>query len=429
MAALEGETMSNVYLSAFGGSGENGRNCYTIGVGDAFILLDCGVKREIVDGKVGFYPALTKEIVSKIKAVFLSHCHEDHVAGLPLLYELGYRGKVYGTRETIAETLGFVKKWMGYVEKNHGVLPFKPESADLIEFAPVELGAQEIEGIQIETGRSGHVLGGVWYIFTIGGKRLLYTGDMCREPGVLAFDQPGSCDAAVMNAAYAGKKIVQSEQFASLLNSVKTCALAGGKVLLPVPPKGRGIEIAQFLGTQLADTGIPVFVESQVEKSYKQLATQDKWIKPGILSEFPASLHVLSSDEERDAAMAVTGGAVYITPDGMLSTELGLMYFEKLKGDAANKVIISGHAAKGTAGAGVLDDGYRAANGVLAAGEKIVFKVHMDDDDIREMCRLTGAKQAVLFHSDEPLTRNVKALLKEDGAQGLTIEYPQKAVV
>jgi len=421
--------MNNVYLSAFGGSGENGRNCYTIGVDDEFILLDCGVKREIMDGQVGFYPALTREIVSKIKAVFLSHCHEDHVAGLPLLYELGYKGKVYGTRETIAETMGFVKKWMGYVEKNHGVLPFKSESADLIQLATLELGKQEIEGISLETGRSGHVLGGVWYIFTIGEKRLLYTGDMCCEPGVLAFDQPGECDAAIMNAAYAGKKIVQSEQFASLLNSVKTCALAGGKVLLPVPPKGRGIEIAQFLGAQFANTGIPVYVESQVEKSYKQLATQENWIKPGILAEFPASLHVLSTDEERTAALAVPGGAVYITPDGMLSTELGLSYFAALKGDAANKVIISGHAARGTAGAGVLDDAYRAANGVLAAGEKIVFKVHMDDDDIVQMCLLTGAKQVVLFHSDEPLTRNVKERLQANGAQGLTIEYPEKAIV
>ena len=419
--------MSNVYLSAFGGSGENGRNCYTIGMGDEFILLDCGVKREIVDGQVGFYPALTKEIVSKIKAVFLSHCHEDHVAGLPLLYELGYTGKVYGTRETIAETMGFVKKWMAYVEKNHGVLPFKAESADLIDLAPIELGVQEIEGIQLETGRSGHVLGGVWYIFTIEGKRLLYTGDMCREPGVLAFDQPGSCDAAIMNAAYAGKKIVQSAQFDALLASVKETALAGGKVLLPVPPKGRGIEIAQFLGEKLKDSGIPVFVESAVEKSYKQLATQESWIKPGILSEFPANLHVLSSDEEREAAWTVSGGAAYITPDGMLSTELGLQYFAALKGDAANKVIISGHAAKGTAGAGVLDESYRAANGVKAAGEKIVFKVHMDDDDIIEMCSLTGAKKAVLFHSDAPMTQNVKARLAEIGSEGLTIQYPQKA--
>ncbi len=421
--------MNNVYLSAFGGSGENGRNCYTIGVEDEFILLDCGVKREIVDGQVGFYPALTKEIVSKIKAVFLSHCHEDHVAGLPLLYELGYTGKVYGTRETIAETMGFVRKWMGYVEKNHGVLPFMPESADLIQLAEIELGAQEIEGIAFETGRSGHVLGGTWYIFAIEGKRLLYTGDMCREPGVLAFDQPGKCDAAIMNAAYAGKKIVQSEQFAALLDSVKETALAGGKVLLPVPPKGRGIEIAQFLGAQLKDTDIPVFVESAVEKSYKQLAMQENWIKPGILSEFPANLHVLSTDEARADALAFAGGAVYITPDGMLSTELGLMYFAALKGDSSNKVIISGHAAKGTAGAGVLDESYRAANGVKAAGEKIVFKVHMDDDDIVAMCRDTGAKQAVLFHSDAVNTTAVKARLAQDGVAGLTIQYPEKADV
>lgn len=421
--------MNNVYLSAFGGSGENGRNCYTIGVGDNFILLDCGVKREIVDGQVGFYPSLTKEIVAKIKAVFLSHCHEDHVAGLPLLYELGYTGKVYATKETIAETIGFVKKWMGYVEKNHGVLPFHPEMADKIELCPIELGAQEVEGIRFETGRSGHVLGGVWYLFDIEGKKLLYTGDMCREPGVLAFDQPGKCDAAVMNAAYAGKKIVQSAQFDTLLTSVKTTAMAGGKVLLPVPPKGRGIEIAQFLGKELAGSGIPVFVENAVEKSYKQLVTQDQWIKPGILSEFPASLHVLGDDEAREKALTVSGGAVYITPDGMLSTELGLKYFAALKGDAANKVVISGHAAKGTAGAGVLDEEYRKANGVLAAGEKIVFKVHMDDDDIREMCALTGAKQAVLFHSDAPATANVKAMLAQDGREGLTIQYPERADV
>ena len=137
--------MDNIYLSAFGGSGENGRNCYTIGIGEEFLLLDCGVKREIVDGQVGFYPSLTKEVVANIKAVFLSHCHEDHVAGLPLLYELGYQGNVYGTKETIAETTGFIKKWMGYVEKNKGVLPYQKEMVDKISFVPIELGVQEVE--------------------------------------------------------------------------------------------------------------------------------------------------------------------------------------------------------------------------------------------------------------------------------------------
>ena len=421
--------MDNIYVSAFGGSGENGRNCYTIGIGKQFLLLDCGVKREIVDGQVGFYPSLTKEEVANIKAVFLSHCHEDHVAGLPLLYELGYTGNVYGTKETIEETTGFIKKWMGYVEKNKGVLPYQKEMVDKISFVPITLGKKEIEGITVEVGRSGHVLGGVWYVFTIEGKRILYTGDMCREPGVLAFDCPPSCDSAIMNAAYAGKNIVQSEQFTDLLNSVKKCVVEGGKVLLPVPPKGRGIEIAQFLGTELSECNIPIFVENAVYTSYKQLATEESWIKEGILSEFPSSLTVLNTDDEREQAIKTIGGAIYITPDGMLSTDLGLMYFEKLKGDAANKVIISGHAAKGTAGAGVLDEEYRKANGVLAKGEKIVFKVHMDDEDIRAMCQITGTKKAVLFHSDEVATHKIKAMLAEDGVEGLTLQYPQKAYV
>ena len=93
---------NTVYLSSLSGSGENGRNCHLIEYNDKIILLDCGVKREIIDGTVGFYPGLTKEIVNKISCVFLSHCHEDHVAALPLLYHLGYKGLVYATKETIA---------------------------------------------------------------------------------------------------------------------------------------------------------------------------------------------------------------------------------------------------------------------------------------------------------------------------------------
>lgn len=66
----------------------------------------------------------------------------------------------------------------------------------------------KFKGLRIETGRSGHVLGGYWYIFTINGKQ-----------------------------------INQQEQYAALRESVKTCVESGGKVMLPVPPKGRGIDI------------------------------------------------------------------------------------------------------------------------------------------------------------------------------------------
>lgn len=424
MVHKEGEAMDKVYLSALGGSGENGRNCYMIEMPDGYVLLDCGVKREIIDGQVGFYPSLTKELVAKIKAVFLSHCHEDHVAGLPLLYELGYKGKVYASEETILEVPKFIKKWMDYVEKKQGTLPYKREALEEIQFEVVGLGRGEVAGIQVETGRSGHVLGGMWYIFDILGKRILYTGDMCMQPGVLAWDNPGTCDAAIMNAAYAGKQISQSEQFETMLNAVQSCAMAGGKVMLPVPPKGRGIEIAQFLGKNLSDTKI--FVEEAVASSFKELSTKHEWIKKGVLSEFPKNLEIIRTEEERIAACQIEGGAVYITPDGMITTEIGLKYFDYVKKDANNKVIITGHAAKGTVGAGLLDDVYRKENDIKALGEKVIFKVHMDDEDIRSLSSSIHAKQVILFHSDEGLTVGVKDRLKSDGITAVTLQYPEK---
>lgn len=427
--------MDKIYLTALGGSGENARNCYMVEMTGGNLLLDCGVKREIIDGQVGIYPDLTREIVAEVKAVVLSHCHEDHVAGLPLLYQLGYQGKVYATRETIKEALGFVKKWMRYVKNCNGILPFEEEMAERIQFVALEdieaedtcFRLPEFPQIQIRIGRSGHVLGGIWYHFTVGEKKILYTGDMCRDHSTLAWDQPDACDAAIMNAAYAGIHMDQNKQYEVMLEVVRECVERGGKVMLPVPPKGRGIDITVFLAEKLPDAKL--FVEDVVIKSMKELAGKHEWLKKGVLEKLPENLTVIRSEEERMAALNHEGGAVYLAPDGMISTELSLQYFHALKGDAGNCFVISGHAAIGTAGAGVLDETYRKEHGVQAKGVKVVFKVHMDDDDIYFLCKQVGLKQVILFHSDEPLTRRIKGVLKEEGVNAVTLQYPEKLEV
>lgn len=434
--------MDKIYLTALGGSGENARNSYMMEMSDGNLLLDCGVKREIINGQVGIYPDLNSEIVSGIKAVLLSHCHEDHVAALPLLYQLGYQGKVYGSKETIKEARGFVKKWMNYVKNCHGILPFEEEMADRIEFEAIEDFADknsiakedgfkgknyqipEFPHIKIRIGRSGHVLGGIWYHFTIGDKKILYTGDMCRDHSTLAWDCPEECDAAIMNAAYAGMKMDQSAQYDKLLDAVKKCVEHGGKAMLPVPPKGRGIDITIFLAEKLPE--MKLFVEEVVIKSMKELAGKREWMKPGVLETLPENLTVIRSEEERRNALAYQGGAVYLAPDGMISTELSLSYFHALKNEAGNCFVISGHAATGTAGAGVLDDDYRLEHGVRASGIKVVFKVHMDDDDVQFLCEKVGLKQVILFHSDAPKTERIKNILKAEGINAVTLQYPER---
>ena len=387
-----GPDMEKVCLSSLGGAGENGRNCHLIETAQGLILLDCGVKREIASGQVGQYPALTRELVKNVRAVFLSHCHEDHAAALPLLYELGYEGAVYASPETIRETPAYIRKWMDYVARNGGQLPYGPDAVERLRLIPVRPQTKTLAGIPVEIGRSGHVLGGLWCCFQMEGKRILYSGDMCMEPGLLAWDCPGACDAAILDGAHYGLRLSQEAQYAALLFAVLACLDGGGKVLLPVPPKGRGVELALFLGQRLSC----VMVETAIADGVRELARQTAWLKPGVCPQLPEGVQVLDAE----AALQQVGPTVYLVPDGMLSTSLSLQYYEALKGDPANKIILTGHAAKGTVAAGVLDPAWREAHQVKAGAEKIVFKVHLDDADLERLCARTGAKQVVLFHSD-----------------------------
>ena len=136
-----------IKLYSLGGSGENGRNCYAIEWSEGAILLDCGVKREINENGVGDYPVLTKELVAKLKFVLLSHAHEDHSASLPLIYSMGYRGKVYASRPTANSTPNFIKKWTNFVRENNGVLPFNDELIESVDFGILDIGLNIIDGI------------------------------------------------------------------------------------------------------------------------------------------------------------------------------------------------------------------------------------------------------------------------------------------
>ena len=417
--------MSKVCMSSFGGSGENGRNCHCITVDDQIILLDCGVKREIIDGTVGFYPNLNEEVVKKISCVFLSHCHEDHVASLPLVYHYGYTGKVYATKETIAETVGFIKKWMTFVEKKNGVLPYTQEDVDKIQFEEISLGHQVVEGYDVTLGRTGHVLGASWYVFNFDGKKVLYTGDMVLQSASLQTDIPGQVDGAIMNGAYAGQSLNQQEQYNRLLQNVKDTWSNGGSVLLPIPPKGRGIDITVFLDEHLEEGTI--YVEEAVITSMNALVKQTAWVKEGLSNQLSDKVVVVKNAEDRKEALQHQG--IFITGDGMITTDVSAEYYEAVKGSSKNMILITGHAATGTIAAGVLNDVFRAENGVEAKADKIIFKVHLDDEDIEYMAEATGAKTLVLFHANPEHNVRITERLEKKNIVVTTLQYPNTIAI
>ncbi|MDO9629591.1 MAG: ribonuclease J [Acholeplasmataceae bacterium] len=96
--------MSKIRFFALGGLGENGKNMYAIEVDSQIFILDAGIKypsAELygVDEIIPDYKVLIRA-KDRIRGIFLSHAHEDHISALPhILRDLNV--PVYATNFTM----------------------------------------------------------------------------------------------------------------------------------------------------------------------------------------------------------------------------------------------------------------------------------------------------------------------------------------
>ena len=104
--------MSQIRFFALGGLGENGKNMYVVEVDRSLFILDAGIKypsSELygVDEIIPDYRVLIRA-KDRIKGIFLSHGHEDHIAAIPhLINELNV--PIYATNFTMQLVKDMVK--------------------------------------------------------------------------------------------------------------------------------------------------------------------------------------------------------------------------------------------------------------------------------------------------------------------------------
>ncbi|USG67023.1 MBL fold metallo-hydrolase [Brevibacillus ruminantium] len=427
-------------MTVWGGAGEHGRSSYVIQKDDTRILLDCGGKKEAG----GVYPLLVPHEVAQLDAVFLSHAHEDHSMAIPLLYKFGYEGVVWTTKATADQLPGYYAAWRRYAARHSAEPPYREEDIRAVRFAYLDEAVMAGEWLSISPslricwGRTGHMLGSVWMLLAIEGSSVFFSGDFTGESELLRFDWPGDnlhiweqepIGLSIVDAAYGMDDQSQADKLAELSQQITTAIERGGKVLLPVPVRGRSQDLLVWASETFPQ--VRLLVESDIRDGLEQLLERTDWLHPGAderirLALNAPNMRVIRSSAEREKELAQAKSCIILTGDGMMESERAGWYYEQLRGQTQNTIILTGHLAAESLGRQLLE---KAVPSDHACDVRFIrYKVHQGAGDVRKMLQAVPSRQTLLVHAGKPATDRLAEALFREGFRGLNSLSPGESL-
>ncbi|MGC4085428.1 MAG: MBL fold metallo-hydrolase [Vicinamibacterales bacterium] len=451
-------------LTFLGAAGTVTGSKYLIDTGTSRVLVDCGLFQGLKELRLRNWQPLPLAAAS-IDAVILTHAHLDHSGFLPRLVAEGFKGPVFctaGTRDLCTLVLPDSARIQEedardanryQYTKHHPALPlYSSEDADraLRLLQPTDYGQTTTvaPGIDVEFINAGHLLGSAYTRVRLGGRTILFGGDLGRygRP-VLPDPSPVThADILLVESTYGDRVHPPEDNGAALASIINAVVARGGKLVIPAFAIGRVEEVLYWV-KHLEDTGripkLPVFVDSPMAaKALQFYAHRLDELDPDIRPEArhlcafcTARMTTVASPQQSRELVASRQPSIVIASSGMATGGRVLYHLQSVLPNPRHTVLFVGFQAAGTRGRALLE-GAKSVRikgrdvGVAAHIEHLnTMSAHADSNEImRWLSGFTAPPEMTYLVHGEPsaLTALQRRITSEKGWTVAIAEYQQQ---
>ena len=423
------------------------------------VLIDCGMfqgteasGRELGDSAIDFS-------IDAIRALFVTHCHIDHVGRIPWLLAAGFDAPIIATEAT-AKLLPLVIEdalKVGVTRDKRLIRKVLKRLEQLLVAVPYDSWYLPFgdQSLRAKFRVAGHILGSAYIEFEVGGQRVVFSGDLGAPyaPLLPAPRSPYRADILVLESTYGDREHAGRRQRKAQLRKVIDRALQNkGTVLIPAFSIGRTQELlyeiehlihrAKSKRWQELDVIVDSPLAAEFTQHYRELS--DLWDKEARGRKnggrHPLAFENLITVDDHSSHMRLVSHlkesgrpAVVIAASGMCAGGRIMNYLKALLSDRRTDVLFVGYQAAGTPGRNIQKYGPRGGY-VMLEGERVDicagvhtisgYSAHADRRDLVNFVKRMRIKPSHvrLVHGDPEAKRGLRqALIGELGHKNIII--------